>query len=202
MNRNINDKYKDYTDNELKTQCFNESYYYDVMALNIRGELNMGAMMRSAHLCGCRKFVIFGRRKYDKRSCVGVYNYLTVDRICGNELTDRLTDEDYFLDEKILYNYIIDNNYIPIFIEQDLESINPSESNIQLIINKSKEINKIPLLIFGNEATGIPKNILDLKNIISDYYILELKQKGVIQSYNVSNTLSIICYKFMEYYDN
>ena len=91
---------------------------------------------------------------------------------------------------------------MPIFIEQDSESIKPIETTIQLIINKSKIINKIPLLIFGNEATGIPKNILDLKNLIPDYYILELKQKGVLQSYNVSNALSIICYKFMEYYDN
>ena len=33
--------------------------------------------------------------------------------------------------------YIIDNNYIPIFIEQDKESIDPSQINIKLIIDKS-----------------------------------------------------------------
>ena len=72
-------------------------------------------LFRSSHLCGARKLIIFGRRKYDKRSCVGFSYYMTFERINGitnsnknilfNDLEniEKLNEDDYILNEDIFY---------------------------------------------------------------------------------------------------
>ena len=214
MERNIIKHYNNNTDDEIKQIVYDNSFNYINLALNIHSNLNMGNMMRSSHLCGARKLIIFGRRKYDKRSCVGVSHYMTFERINGihdskinNSLndfdyTENLSDYDYILDENIFYNFIIDNKYLPIFVEQDDKSIIANDSNINLIIQESKKTNLIPIFIYGNEHIGIPKNILNLRSKFDNSYTLELKQMGALQSYNVSNCLSILSYKIMEVFSN
>jgi hypothetical protein len=140
-------------------------------------------MIRSSHLCGCKKFIIFGRRKYDKRSCVGVSHYITIERVFGiknqeDSLKDILDNNDYILDENIFYNYILDNKYLPIFIEQDKHSIKANEINIKNIIMCSNELKLTPIFIYGNECYGIPTNILDLRNKFPFSYTLEFLQLG------------------------
>jgi tRNA G18 (ribose-2'-O)-methylase SpoU len=210
MQRNIIKLYNNKSDDEIKQIVYNSSYNYVNLALNIHSNLNMGNMMRSSHLCGARKLIIFGRRKYDKRSCVGVSHYMTFERINGitnsnknilfNDLEniEKLNEDDYILNEDIFYNFIIDNKYLPIFVEQDELSIVANDININIIILESIKLNLIPIFIYGNETMGIPKNILDLRSKFNKSYTLELKQMGAIQSYNVSNCLSILSYKVME----
>ena len=105
--RNIITLYNNKTTEEIKELVYKSSYKYDNLALNIHSNLNIGNIMRSSHLCGCRKLIIFGRRKYDKRSCVGVSHYMTFERISGikNNTTDtfseHLNENDYILDENI-----------------------------------------------------------------------------------------------------
>ena len=201
--RNIIISLQDKSDGEIKQIINNNTLNYVNLALNIHGELNIGNMIRSSHLCGCKKFIIFGRRKYDSRSCVGVSHYMSIERVFGiknqeNSLKDILNNDDYILDENIFYNFIIDNKYLPIFIEQDKFSIPVNETNIKNILMYSDELHLTPVFIYGNECYGIPKNILDLRNKFQFSYTLELVQKGVIPSFNVSNCLSIISYKVME----
>jgi hypothetical protein len=160
-------------------------------------------MIRSSNLCACKKFIIFGRRHFDKRSAVGSSNYIEIERINGvkngiSNFTTELKKEDYILDENIFIKFIEDNNYLPIFVEQDSNSIIANEENLIDIIKNSIKINKIPLFIYGNEHYGIPKNILDTRNRLTNSYTIELCQMGAMNSFNVSNTLSIITYKTME----
>jgi tRNA G18 (ribose-2'-O)-methylase SpoU len=210
MERNIINLYNNNTDDEIKQIVYDKSYNYVNLALNIHSNLNMGNMMRSSHLCGARKLIIFGRRKYDKRSCVGVSHYMTFERIYGihdskknillndEESIEKLNEDDYILDENIFYNFIIENKYLPIFVEQDETSIIANEKNINIIIVESIKLDLTPLFIYGNETIGVPKNILNLRSKFDKSYTLELKQMGALQSYNVSNCLSILSYKIME----
>jgi tRNA G18 (ribose-2'-O)-methylase SpoU len=210
MERNIIKKFNNNSDNEIKQIVYDNSLNYINLALNIHSNLNMGNMMRSSHLCGARKLIIFGRRKYDKRSCVGVSHYMTFERINGinnskvniclnnSDYIDNLNDDDYILDENIFYNFILDNKYLPIFVEQDESSIIANDINIKNIILNSIKLNLTPIFIYGNEHIGIPKNILNLRLKFDKFYTLELKQMGALQSYNVSNCLSILSYKVME----
>ena len=206
--RNIIKEFDDKTEDEIRLEINKRSYPYNIVALNIHGCLNVGNMMRTSNLCGCKKFIIFGRRYYDKRSCVGTDKYINLERVDGiksgvmNELKTVLGSEDYLLDPEIFTNYIIENNILPIFIEQDELSIRCNDNNLISVINHSKILNKIPTFIFGNETTGIPKNILETRQKLEHSYTLQLKQMGSMQSFNVSNCCAILCYKIMEIYDN
>ena len=196
--RNIKSEFDDFTTEQIREYSLNNSYPFVILAFNIQSNLNIGSMLRTAHLCGCRKFVIFGRRKYDKRSAVGVYNYIDVERIQGlknpeQDLTTQLTELDYIFDSDIFVNFIIENNYIPIFIEQSNSSILATPKNIATILD-SIPLGKIPIFIFGNEGTGIPSNILETKSKFDISFILELSQCGALQSYNVSSACAIISY--------
>lgn len=214
MERNIIKKFNNNSDDEIKQIVYDNSFNYINLALNIHSNLNMGNMMRSSHLCGARKLIIFGRRKYDKRSCVGVSHYMTFERINGinnskvnicfndSDYIDNLNDDDYILDENIFYNFIQDNKYLPIFVEQDNNSIIANDINIKNIILESIKLNLTPIFIYGNEHIGIPKNILNLRTKFNYSYTLELIQMGALQSYNVSNCLSILSYKVMEVFSN
>ena len=201
--RNITSKYDYLSEDNIKKILLDESYNFDILSLNVHSCLNIGNMIRTSNLTGCRKFIIFGRRKYDKRSAVGAQHYMTIERVSGlkNEKTDttiQLEKEDYDFDEKIFAEFVQQNNYIPVFIEQDSKSVPATNENISNIIKHSTEIKKTVLIIFGNESTGIPENILETRQILSESYTLELQQKGCINSFNVSNCCAIVSYKFME----
>ena len=196
--RNIKPEFEHLSTDQIRKYSIDSSYPYVILAFNIQSNLNMGSMLRTAHLCGCKKFVIFGRRKYDKRSAVGVYNYIDIERIQGlknpqKDLTTELNDLDYVFDSDIFVNFIVTNNYIPIFIEQAHTSILATTKNIATILHNIPQ-GKIPIFIFGNEGTGIPTNILETQTKFDISYILELNQCGAIQSYNVSSTCAIISY--------
>ncbi len=201
--KNVINKFADLSPQEIKRICTENAYNYANLSLNIHSNLNIGNMIRSSNLCGCKKFIIFGRRQYDKRSAVGSSNYIEVERINGvkngiTNFTTELKKEDYILDENIFIKFIEDNNYLPIFVEQDYSSIIANEENLLNIIDDSIKINKMPLFIYGNEHFGIPQNILDTRNRFTNSYTIELNQMGAVKSFNVSNTLSIITYKTME----
>lgn len=205
---NITDEYRDLPVDEIKTIVMNKALQYDIMALNIQSCLNIGNMMRSANLCGVRKFIIFGRRKYNSRGCVGAQNYINFERVNAirdadkrNFETLKVEDDDYILDENIFIDYIRENNYLPVFIEQDKYSKIATIEEIEGIIQRSENLDKIPLFILGNESYGIPKNILDTRMKLGLSYTLELKQMGCIRSFNVANCCSILCYKIMETFD-
>jgi tRNA G18 (ribose-2'-O)-methylase SpoU len=204
ISRNIKSEFDNLTTDQIREYSLNNSFPYVILAFNIQSNLNIGSMLRTAHLCGCRKFVIFGRRKYDKRSAVGVYNYIDVERIQGlknpqQDLTTELTELDYIFDSDIFVNFIIENNYIPIFIEQSHSSISAIPKNIATVL-ASIPLDKIPIFIFGNEGTGIPSNILETRSRFNVSYILELCQLGALQSYNVSSACSIISYMVSLHY--
>jgi tRNA G18 (ribose-2'-O)-methylase SpoU len=200
---NIIERFKDMTMSEVKELVTKEAYNCIMCALNVHGDLNIGNMTRTVNLCGL-KMLIYGRKKYDKRSSVGAQFYTPIERISGIKDSDstfvsELTSLDYILDEEIFYNYVILNNIIPVFVEQDDKSIPATSENIKIIL-KDKE--NTPMFIFGNESTGIPRNILALRERFEKSYTLELKQRGCIQSFNVSNCCAILSYKIMECYQN
>ena len=206
---NIADKYRDMPIKEIRDDVIAHSLEYVVMALNIHGCLNIGNLMRTVNLCGARKFIIFGRRKYDSRGCVGAQHYIDMERVdavrdadkrdfSDENLVDKLAEDDYILDEQVFMDYIMKNNYLPVFIEQDRFSRPATNDNIKAIIHRARELNRIPCFILGNESFGIPRNILATRIRFDLTYTLELKQMGSIRSHNVANCGAILCYKIME----
>ncbi len=207
---NIRDEFRTMTVEEIKQHYIQTALPYIIMLLNIKDEHNAGNIVRSAMLCGARKVIIFGRRKINVRGCVGAQNYIDIERVNAIRDGDKrdyndeetLKDVDNILDEQVFIDYMQRNNYLPIFVEQDRFSKPATNSYIKLILDRAKEIGKIPCFILGNESFGIPKNILDTRPQFELSYTLELKQMGSIRSHNVANCCAILSYKVMECFDD
>jgi tRNA G18 (ribose-2'-O)-methylase SpoU len=176
---NVHDFAKPLTVEQRKELCEITSLPYDVMVLNVTGELNVGNIVRSSSLCGARKVHILGRRKYDSRGEVGTNKYIDVARVSALTKNDELC-----LDT--IEQYLYDNNLYPIFVEQHDNSV--TLENYEYIPRKDM----FPCVIFGNEGRGIPT---DLMNRL-DCDIIQLNQRGVIRSFNVGSAASIVLYRF------
>lgn len=207
---NIAEKFRGMSNAEILDAIKPRMLPFAIMAVNITMCLNISNMIRTANLCGASKFILFGRRKYDARGCVGAQNYTPIEKVPAmpdtsiinfEEITTAETDD--MLDVRVFIDYIIDNNYLPVFMEQDRFSRPATSINIRDLIIRARALARTPLLIFGSESFGIPRNILDTRTNgdIDLTYTLELKQRGCIRSFNVANCCSIMCYKMMEVFD-
>jgi tRNA(Leu) C34 or U34 (ribose-2'-O)-methylase TrmL len=207
---NFDDRFRGMTNSEICEAIAPTQLPYAIMAVNITMCLNIGNMIRTANLCGASKFILFGRRRYDRRGTVGAEHYTIIDKIAGipnpslinfEDLTTEETDD--MLDEQVFIDYIKTNNYLPVFMEQDRFSKPATNGIIKDIIQRAQALSRIPLFIFGSEGFGIPRNLLDTRMSCTFElsYTLELKQRGCIRSHNVANCCSIICYKVMEAFD-
>eukprot|EP01063_Lacrimia_lanifica_P002792 TRINITY_DN11502_c0_g1_i1.p1 TRINITY_DN11502_c0_g1~~TRINITY_DN11502_c0_g1_i1.p1 ORF type:complete len:238 (+),score=86.78 TRINITY_DN11502_c0_g1_i1:56-715(+) len=179
------------------------TYPYVVCVLNVHGCLNVGAIMRSASLCGCRKVVVFGRRKYDKRSAVGAMHWVEVERVEGmaqdlSKVAKEVLDEDdYALDAEVFFQYMEANELLPVFIEQAPDSLPFTDASVDSIITTP---GRTPCFVFGNEQYGVPENLLALKSRFAHCHSVELAQVGPLESFNVSSCASIVLYRVMERY--
>ena len=154
-----------------------------VVCLNLNGDINVGMMMRSAALFGVENFVILGKRVYDRRTTVGIQNYLPHDRV---RMTEGFHDEK--LNEEAVKEFLIAamEKYQVVLVEQNERSFPLPELNKRL-----ESCEKPPMFVFGNEGSGIPKSILDIPGTL----VLEIPQFGVGRSFNVSCACSIVLYE-------
>ena len=204
---NIAERFRGMSTFEIMNAIEPQMLPFAIMAVNITICLNISNMIRTANLCGASKFILFGRRKYDARGCVGAQNYTPIEKIGAIpdssiiNFEDITTDDtDDMLDVQLFIDYIKTNNYLPVFMEQDKYSRPATNGLIRDIIQRARDLSRVPLFIFGSEGFGIPRNLLDarVRSGIDLSYTLELQQRGCIRSYNVANCCSIICYKVME----
>jgi tRNA G18 (ribose-2'-O)-methylase SpoU len=150
-----------------------------VCGFNVAGSLNIGMMIRAACLMGAEKFIVFGRRAYDRRSCVGSQNYLDIERYDGYDSDGNFSKERF---DQIMETL----NYFPVFVETGGRDIRE--------VNYVKDFTKKPCLIFGPEADGIPENI------IGNGYKVTVPQLGVLRSLNVASAASIAMWEFRKAY--
>lgn len=139
--RNVVDKYKGWSNAHIKDDYIQNSHPFIICVENINSDFNLAASMRCASFFGARKFIYFGgRKKYDKRAAVGVYNYLNVE----------------FMESRGQLLEYKDAGYTLIALEQDTRS--HSINDIQWPLKS--------LMIFGEENRGISEETLDLCDMI------------------------------------
>jgi tRNA G18 (ribose-2'-O)-methylase SpoU len=182
---NVHEEFKELSVEQRLEHCFKNSLPYNVAIINVTGELNVGNIIRSASLCGARKVHVLGRRKYDSRGAVGSENYINVVRedLMLDETTVNVAAVADYFDKHCLY---------PIFIEQNENSLNIN--SLQMFVELIQIEHLVPCLVFGNEGRGIPKELIQL---YEKKMCIELKQMGVIRSFNVGSTAAIILHKMM-----
>ena len=174
-NLNVHDHLKGLSVEELRRLSDEDRKPFGVAILNVTGELNVGTIIRNAHLTGARKVAVLGRRKFDKRGTVGSENYVDVDRI------NALNEDGLTIDTNIFWAWMNDNNFSPIFCELGGTPLNDMDWT------QKDDV----CLVFGNENRGVQDDLLN----DGRSRIVSIEQRGVIRSFNVGTASGIIMYE-------
>jgi tRNA G18 (ribose-2'-O)-methylase SpoU len=178
---NVHDHLKGKSVEELKQINQQDRLPYGVAVINLTGSLNIGVIIRTACNLGAERVIVFGRRKYDARSCVGSHNYIPVERIGG--FVEEMAPEMQIDPVKFLQT-MTDFNYMPVFLETPCK-YEIGDLSWQGTAKLAHMGGPKPCLVFGSESKGIPETIM------SQGLTYSVPQLGVIRSYNVSAAASI-----------
>lgn len=152
---------------------------FGLCCLNVRADGNIGMMIRSACTLGAEEVIICGRRHFDARFSVGAEHYVPISywpdalkvTIDHNQNATCRYDPDEFL------SACVKGRWTPVFIEQG-----PESKDIRAIQWPER-----PLLVMGNESTGIPQDFMDAIGGT----IATIPQWSVLRSMNVAAAATI-----------
>lgn len=177
---NVRDEYKQNTYEQNVAISLSEQRKFSVGCINVTGCLNIGIIIRTSLLMGAESIYLFGRNKFDRRSCVGSENYITINKFvydnplsCDEELVSQLEE--------------LEQKHTIVLCElggHELQADNLSFYN---------QFTKPPLFLFGSESHGVPQLVLD-----KFPFKISIPQRGVLRSYNVSTAASIIVYDYVK----
>jgi len=153
-----------------------------VCCLNLKGDNNLGMIMRTASNLSMSKVILLGRRFYDRRTAVGMQNYITIERISATigDHSDQLNISS-ILDMMKEWSKI----YTLIFVEQGGKHLKEMHTLLS-------STTLPPLFVLGAEDYGIPKEILDFQPSIR----ISIPQTGVGRSFNVSTAFSMVAWEY------
>jgi len=161
---------------------------FGICMFNIRLSGNVGMAIRTACTLGFNEFIICGRHHYDRRFTVGAHNYINIHHWEEPVKVHIKTLSPNNYSEKVEYipSEFVKNckrsNWTPVFIEQGGNDI---RNNIWKLIKK-------PLLVLGNESSGIPRSFInEVKKYIPETVVLNIPQWSVLRSMNVSTAATI-----------
>lgn len=180
--RNVHDHLKNLDIPDLQALTQNSSLDFWVMCLNLTGELNISVIVRTSHLLGAERVVVFGRRSYDRRGLVGAANYTPVDRVWG------CRENSCEIDSELFREFCVNNSVTPVMIEQGGEScftFDWADAKKQARFKGQKL-----MLVVGTEGSGIPNDVISVGRELG--HIVSIPQRGVLRSYNVSSAFAIV----------
>ena len=168
--RNVIDEFKALSNDEIKQRLQERSNDFAVLMCHIAGDFNIGTVLRSANFHGIKDFFYHGRKKYDRRGCVGVHNYTPMKFL--DELEDiKKIKEDYTL----------------VALENNIEGT-------QALYEFAWDLPKPPCIVVGEECNGIPTEILQL----CDRFV-EIPNYGSVRSMNVGAAASIAMHDYVSW---
>ena len=167
-------QYKDM--NIVKSLSENNRKEYSIATFNVKGDLNLGAIIRTSLYFNCKCLFYFRDKKFDRRYCIGTHNYLPIHYI-----------------ELPFENWLNSYNIYPVFIEQNGSPL--SSQVLKEHYNLSQIDNKEFCLIFGNDTNGISLEILKMARE-KNYPIISIPTFNVCpRSLSVSMTTGIVLYE-------
>lgn len=171
MNRNVIDKYKDWSTEDIRLDVQRHTFPYAVLMENWGGDFNQSCLIRSANAFGVEKvFYLKGSKRYDKRGTVGTHNYTDIQHLSSVGQVRGLKEK-YFI----------------IGIENGL----PGAVEIQKYNwKKLHESKKMPLFVFGEEGCGISPELL-----VECDELIYIRQWGSVRSMNVASCASVVMHE-------
>ena len=176
MDFNVADEFKSLSLSEVQQFQKNNSLPYSIALLNLKGGLNIGNIIRSAVIFGAQRVYIIGKKRFDRRSCVGAQNYIDL-KFIEKDVEDE-KNQSQILDT------IFCDGYTPSFIEQG-----GFDLNCENFYYLPKQC-----LIFGEESCGIPQSMMEHNDLYGGK-VYSIPQVGVLRSLNVSSAAAIVLNK-------
>ena len=166
--RNVIDEFKSLSEEEIAKQLKLRSNNFAVLMTNVIGDFNIGTVIRSANFHGANEFYYYGRKRFDRRSCVGVHNYTPVNFLSTIEEVGSLAEK---------YTFIaLENNVKDTISMYDFDWRTP----------------KPPLIIVGEESVGIQDEVIKMCN-----HKIEIPNYGSVRSINVGSAASIAMHDYV-----
>ena len=161
---NVIDEYKGLPIEIIKQKIAEKAFPYAVLLNNFSGDFNIASAMRNANAFGAKEVFYIGNRKFNKIGSVGCYKYMDIKYLSMKELL--------LLKDK--YRFVgVDN----------IAGANPIDNYAYP---------HMPLFVFGEESSGIAKEILELCDDL-----IYIPQFGSIRSINCATASGIIMHDFV-----
>ena len=167
--RNVADKFKNMTEDQIKKYLKNTSNLFSVCMEHWNGDFNISTLIRNANAFNAEEVFYIGKKKWDRRGAVGTHNYTSLTHLKSYEDLASLSRK---------YTIVgIDNNL-------------PKTKNLNQF--DWEALDKPPLMIFGEEKTGLSKEALEICHLL-----LEIPQYGSVRSLNVGTSSGVLMYDFV-----
>lgn len=165
--RNVKDDFKSLSNEQIKEILAGTKNPFSVAFEHWTGDFNMGTCFRNANAFNAIECFYIGPKAWDRRSAVGVHNYM--------DITNFKTFDSFYEHIKETYCLIgIDN--VP-GVSQSLEKF------------EWLDCKKLPLLIFGEEGCGLTEEAIRHCDVI-----LEIEMHGSVRSFNCGTASGIAMY--------
>lgn len=166
--RNVIDEFKELPNEDIRRRLDDRSNGFAVLMTHITGDFNIGTVLRSANFHGVREFFYCGKKKFDRRGCVGVHNYTPMQF---------MSDPQNILELKDRYTLVGLENNIPGTI-----SIHEFSWNLP----------KPPCIVVGEECNGIADDVLKMCDVL-----VEIPNFGSVRSMNVGVASAIAMHDYV-----
>lgn len=165
--RNVADYLKWLTDEDAKKYLAGKRLNFGVLIMNLLFDNNAGNIVRSANAFGTKEIILYGHKKFDRRSSVGAEFYSHFRHIKFVEDLDAVLAE---------YDLVV--------------GVENTESSVPL--EKFEwDKNKKTLIIFGQESAGIPDDVLKKCDAV-----ISISQRGSVRSLNVAVAAGIVMHDY------
>jgi tRNA G18 (ribose-2'-O)-methylase SpoU len=165
--RNVIDQMAWMSDEEIIRQLDEKRLNFSILLTNIAYDNNLGNIVRSANAFGAKEILVYGRKKIDRRACVGAEFYMHFRYV---EFVEDL--------EEVLGKY-------------DKVVAIENTPNAKNLANYKWETNQNTLICFGHEQTGLPQNIVDKADDV-----VAIAQRGSVRSLNVAVSAGIVMWAY------
>lgn len=186
---NVADEYKKNSVDKNREIARNKRHDTSICVLNVTGGLNISSIFRCAHNLGFKENIVFGKTAFDRRGLVGSQNYSDITKIEG-------LGENGAINVELFNKTMEERQLFPIFVETGGTFLNEVHWG-NMFDRYLRGDGLKPCLVFGNESSGIPQEILDTVDNYALSFVVTIPMLGVMRSFNVSNAAAIVMWDWV-----
>ncbi len=176
---NVIEDYKNCTVEEVNEKLRQTAFPCAVLMQHIQGDFNIGTVIRNANAFNVEKVFYFGKKKYDRRGCVGTHHYTDIEYIREVEKLKDLKGEYCFVG--------VDN------IEDSVSIFDLDWKKLEIEMSQNSQLGlRKTLFLFGEENNGLIPEVLEMCNVVA-----HIPQYGSVRSLNVGTASGIVLNEFV-----